>query len=151
MKTVISIALALLILAGLSACTQNNGHIGKRFGMWKLIRIDIDGKTDTEYKGNIFWCFQTGVIEMKESNGEYVVASSFGKCSEVDGNLILDYINHDNEHMQGSGYYSPLPATHLPAEKVLTLSILKLDRTEMKLLYHGDDDKAYIYTLKKWG
>ncbi len=147
MKTVISVILALLILAGLSACTQNNGHIGKRFGMWKLLSIEIDGQKDTGYTGDMFWMFQTGVIEMQQS-GYY---SCFGRCTEEGDKMILDFNNHDDINGPGSALYTPLPQTHLSAMKTITLSILKMTRTEMKLLWHGDDDKAYIYTFKKWG
>ena len=151
-KTIVSIALALLILAGLSACTQNNGHIGRRFGMWKLLRIEIDGQTDTEYQENLFWSFQSNVIEIKRSDGMDGFDSCFGRCDEIDDKLILDFKNHDDLNPPGYAYYTPPAATHLPGGKVLTLSILKLTRTDMKLMYYNpDDDKAYIYILKKWG
>ena len=40
---------------------------------------------------------------------------------------------------------------HMPANRLMTLRIEKLTSDTMVLLFHAPDDKAYIYTLKKWG
>lgn len=144
-KTVISIIIALLILAGLAAC-QNDGYIGRRFGMWKLVSIDIDGVRDPAYKGDFFWSFQTEVIKMTGPEWE-----SYGICSEENGNMFFNFINHDDKHPEGSQLYSPAPGMHMPANRLMTLRIEKLTSDTMVLLFHAPDDKAYIYTLKKWG
>lgn len=144
--------LALTAIAG--SCTHNNGDIGPWFGEWKLTAIEIDGTPDAAYKENIFWAFQTSVIEMIQVDPVTANVSNYGQrwgTWSQDGNtLTLNFTHHDDSAAEGSGKYTPYPATHLPGG-VSKLDIIKLSGSEIKLSYTAEDGKVYRYSLKKWG
>lgn len=147
MKIIFQVCVVLLLLFGLAACTQSGGHIGKRFGMWKVTKITIDGATDTTYDETMFWSFQSDIIDMKSSKGH-----SFGLCKEENGTLVLDYRHTDTEHPEpGSDLYSPLPQSLLPANSIIVLEILKMESHHMELRYTSPDNTVITYSLKKWG
>lgn len=148
MRTIFQVCIVLSLLFGLASCTQNGGNIGKRFGMWKVTEIFIDGSRDTDYDETMFWSFQSDIIDMTSSAGQ-----SFGICKEENGTLVLDYQHTDTAHPQpGSSLYSPLPQSKLPANSVIVLEILKLESHKMQLSYTSPDgDTTIIYNLKKWG
>ena len=148
MKTIFQVCVVLLLLFGLAACTHNGGDIGKRFGMWKVTEILINGVRDTGYDDTMFWSFQSEIIDMKSADGQ-----SIGVCKEENGTLVLDYCHTDTAHPQpGSSLYSPLPQSKLPANSVIVLDILKLESKHMQLSYTSPDgDKTIVYNLKKWG
>lgn len=142
-KIVRNILISLISILVLSGCTQSAGHIGGWFGQWKVTSIAIDGKEDASYKGNMFWSFHSDIIKM-QGGGE-----SYGTWEEKDNTLILNFSYGDNVAGEGSGRYSPLPASHLPVG-ISRLEILKKPGSEMTLRYNSDDGKSFVYKLKKW-
>ena len=154
MKIFIQIAIALVLLGLLAGCTQNDEWIGNRFGQWKLTEITIDGEPDASYQGNVFWAFQTGIIQMKRmrDNGAGLpgVTESFGGCREEGNTLILDYRNTDSEHFDDLQYYSPLPEMLMPDNSVITLKILTLTGSRMVVEYTDADGREIVYYLTKW-
>ncbi|MCM1518946.1 MAG: lipocalin-like domain-containing protein [Pseudoflavonifractor sp.] len=144
--------LLLLMAVMLGGCTHNNGDIGPWFGEWKLTSITVDGVPDTDYDGNIFWAFQTTVIEMlsvdDETTADY--RQRWGTWAQDGTVLTLDFTHSDDRNPAGSDKYIPFPATGLPAG-VSELDILSLSGSEIKLSYTADDGKVYGYLLKKWG
>ena len=62
-RIIIYSLLTIFSLTFLPSC-QNNGDIGPWYGMWKLTSLTIDGEEDPAYEGNVFWKFQTGVVQM---------------------------------------------------------------------------------------
>lgn len=152
-KIIVNIAVALLLLFMLAACTQNNGNIGLRFGMWRMKSIDINGIPDPQFDKPLFWSFQSGVIEMKIFNDKGdCLARSFGECEETEGKLILDFRNVDNENPDpGAPVYSPLAETHLPANSLVTLNIVEMSKKNMILTYVAPTGVTYTYKLSLWG
>ena len=147
MKTILQVCVVLLLLLGLASCTQSGGYIGKRFGMWKVTEILIDGVRDANYDETMFWSFQSEIIDMKSSAGQ-----SIGVCKEENGTLVLDYRYTDTAHPEpGSALYSPLPQSLLPVNTVIVLEILKLESRHMQLSYTSPEGKTIVYNLKKWG
>lgn len=136
----------------LGSCTHNNGDIGPWFGEWKLTTITVDGTPDAGYDGNIFWAFQTTVIEMlsadNETTGDY--RQRWGTWAQDGTTLTLNFTHSDNDNPAGSDKYIPFPETGLPAG-VSKLDIVSLSSSEIKLNYTADDGKTYGYLLKKWG
>lgn len=151
MKKVYYIFAILMCVMVLSSCTHNNGDIGNYFGTWKLQEIAIDGEKDTAYEGNVFWKFQNQVISMVRVNEVlHSTSESFGTWSEVDSNvLILDFSHSDDNHVQGSSFYSPLPETYLPKGQS-QLSIVSQTSTQMHLSYLDADGREIGYMFKKW-
>lgn len=154
MRKALRIIAAVVMTAISGSCTHNNGDIGPWFGEWKLTSIEIDGTPDAAYKGNIFWAFQTSVIEMIQVEPVTPDVSDYGQrwgtWSQEENTLTLNFTHHDDNAAEGSGKYTPYPATHLPGG-VSKLGIIKLSGSEIKLSYTANDGKTYTYSLKKWG
>lgn len=85
-KYVLIISLGLILLS-LFSCTRNNGGESQLYGQWKLQRIVIDGKEDTDYQGNMFWKFQNKTIEMLLVTQEHDQVHSFGNYRLTDNTL----------------------------------------------------------------
>lgn len=133
------------------SCTRNNGDIGDYFGTWKLEQITINNKKDTEYKGNIFWGFQSSVFTMKEVNDTlHTKSEHWGTWEEQNDKLILNFTHSDNSNPQSSFKYSPAKATYLPANSISILDIITLSGNEMKLQYTDSIGNIFNYDLTKW-
>lgn len=148
MNKIIKALLPIFILSIFSSC-QNNGNIGDWYGMWKLQSITIDGVDDPEYEPNVFWKFQTGVIQMvrySETSG----STGTGTWKEKNGILELTYEYSDNSNPEASRKYSTLSGMHLPATGVIPLEITKKPSSSMILTYRAEDGTNYVYTFKKW-
>ena len=132
MKQGLFICLLSLLFWG---CTQNNGHIGVNFGMWKLEELTINGEPDTAYL----------VVRISDY---HEVFECYGTWSESDDGkqMFLNFTYHDNG---GTWKYVPLSETHLP-EGLSTLDILSRSRGEMHLRHTADDGTCYEYRLEKW-
>lgn len=145
---ILIIAVAVIFL--MTGCTHNNGDIGPYFGTWKLTGIEVDGKPDETYSGNIFWQFQSTVFCMRQVNAHHDTDIRWGSWEETaDGMLVLNFTHHDDEHPVGSSLYSPLPATGLAS----AVNYLKIDRkssSHLTLTYLSDGGPAYCYYLRKW-
>lgn len=152
MKRISLISLLLLLVVGFQSCTHNNGDIGPFFGTWKVTEITIDSQPEAAYQGNLFWAFQTSVINMRtvDPSTNLSSAESWGDWEEDGNTLHLNFSHTDDSHpTPGSSKYSPLPASHLPAG-TSELSILSISSSDMRLSYTAPDGTVYGYSLKKW-
>ena len=135
----------------LSSCTHNNGDIGPYFGTWKLLSISVDGVEDVDYAGNVFWKIQNEVECMVRVNESAHTANEcWGTWKEIGNVLQLNHTHWDDNHKQGSFYYSPLPETHLPANSISDLEIVSLSGSSMQLKYVTDDKRVVGYKFTKW-
>ena len=151
MKYILKLISFTFIILFACSCTRNNGDIGDYFGTWKLNQISINSENDATYKGNLFWGFQSTVFMMKEVNDTtHTKLEHWGTWEENDNKLLLDFTHSDNNNPQGSTKYSPAKATHLPANAISTLDIIKITGKEMKLQYTDSLGNIYNYDLTKW-
>lgn len=150
MKNCLTIIIAVLVMSFMSGCTHNNGDIGPYFGTWKLTGMEIDGKPDASYSGNIFWQFQSTVFCMRQVNAHHDTDIRWGSWEETDdGMLVLNFTHRDDEHPTGSSIYSPIPATGL-ATAVNYLTIEKKSSSHLTLTYLSEEGLTYCYHLLKW-
>ena len=141
-KTAITaFCLLLLTLLLLPACTHNNGDIGQWFGQWKVEKIEIDGTPDPDYKGDVFFRFQSSVFALARTDRkDYFTANIwFGSWNETDGMLTIDFPNDVNKvpgglHLSESNHFR----------------ILRNDGSRKTLELDSSDGKRYTYHLKSW-
>lgn len=154
MKLATRFIVLLIIALTFNACTHNNGDIGELFGTWKLQSITIDGEIDSSYDNNVLWKFQSSIMSMIRANDStHNRLETWGTWSYAndDTQLELNFTHTDNDNPKpGSTKYSPLPETYLPKATIFTLDIIKLNNSEMILVYHSIDGKEYRYKFKKW-
>ena len=154
MKLATRFIVLLIIALTFNACTHNNGDIGELFGTWKLQSITIEGEIDSSYDNNVLWKFQSSIMSMIRANDStHNRLETWGTWSYAndDTQLELNFTHTDNDNPKpGSTKYSPLPETYLPKATISTLDIIKLNNSEMILLYHSIDGKEYRYKFKKW-
>lgn len=149
--------IAFFALTLFSSCTHNNGDIGELFGTWKLQSITINNEIDTTYQNDIFWKYQASVTSMIKVNDDtHDFSDVWGTWRYVnDGSAIeFDYTHSDNDNIQGSFKYSPLPETHLPSNSIFIMDVQELNDSHMTLRYLSENDSSliseYIYKFKKW-
>ena len=147
-RKIIYSLLTVLSLTFLLSC-QNNGDIGPWYGMWKLTSLTIDGEEDPDYNGNVFWKFQTGVVQMVRYYNNSGTCT--GTWKEKSGTLELTYIYSDDLNEEASRKYSTLTGMHLPSTGVIPLEIVKRPSSTMVLKYRSEEGVTYVYTFKKWG
>lgn len=153
MKKFSKAVVACIITLLFTSCLQNNGQIGPWYGMWKLTSLTINGVDDPEYEGNVFWKFQTGIVQMIEYDVENESSiTSTGTWKEKGNVLELTYEYSDDSHQdpETSQKYTTLIGMHLPSTGVINLDINKKPGSSMKLTYRAEDGTAYVYTFKKW-
>ncbi len=151
MKATIKTIILCSVLLLLPSCLQNNGHIGAWYGMWKLTSLTIDGEEDPEYEGNVFWKFQTGVIQMNKLIDDGLTLS-VGTWSDKGDILELtyDYYDDNTPEPEKTQKYTTLKGLHLPSTGIINLEINKRPSSSMQLTYRGEDGKTYVYKFKKW-
>ena len=147
-RLIIYYLLTIFSLAFLPSC-QNNGDIGPWYGMWKLTSLTINGEEDPAYDGNVFWKFQTGVVQMIRYYNN--AGTCTGTWKEKSGTLELTYVYSDDANVEASKKYSTLDGMHLPATGVIPLEIVKRPSSKMVLKYRSEEGVTYVYTFKKWG
>lgn len=147
--TILIVTASMLLPSG---CTHNNGDIGPWFGQWKMTRMDIDGVADAEYQGNIYWSFQTNIFQMKKITPGVVnhADTRWGTWSEEGDCLLLNFTYSSALTPPGSGVYTPLPETYIPADQVSRLEILKRPGDSMELSFTTPQGKQITYYLIKW-
>lgn len=141
----IRIFLILFIAMAASGCTQNGGHIGKLFGRWHLDAIEADGCAAPERHGDIYWAFQSDVIQMMRENAPNDFSTIFGLFRLDDNTLFIDF-PEAAKPTQTDGK-PPFPETGLPRES--RLQVLKLTGKEMVLLYQATPQGTLTYRLRK--
>ena len=96
MKKLIYTLFALVALLPLAGCTHNNGDIGPWFGQWRVENITVNGEKDAEYKGNLFFAFQSSVLRISTTNTQtHEMSTLFSNWEEVKGYMNIK-INEDN-------------------------------------------------------
>ena len=148
MKTTKLLLICCLLPLFFAGCTQNNGHIGPNFGLWKLTELTVDGEPDTAYPNNVVWKFHSSILSMTRILEHHETFECYGTWSESDDGkqMFLDFSYHDDG---GTWKYVPLSETHLPAG-LSTLDILSRSRRKMHLRYTAPDGTQYEYRLEKW-
>lgn len=118
----------------LSACTHNDGDIGKLFGKWQL--KEIRSEKESQAYHTIFYNFQNAIVWLQYLESDHVVKTAHG------------YFLHqqDNLHLQMTDL-SDTADIHLFAlpDMTVTFGIKKLTKKEMILTW---DEKEWI--LKKY-
>jgi hypothetical protein len=131
------VAGTLICLASLCSCTQVGGHIGPWFGQWNITAIDIDGKPDTDYTGNLYMSFQADIVRLSGIIGTWTV-------DDDNATLTLHFATDANSA-------TPPSALHLPSG-YSSLSVLQLSQGDITLRYVTPTEPpvSYTYYLKKW-
>lgn len=149
-RLIYNIILAATLVGIVASCTHHNGDIGVYFGTWKLESITVDGVESEEYRGDMFWKFQSEVICMETvDDALHTRTDHWGKWSEADGVLTLNYTFSDDNSPAGTSKYAPPAVTGLPAA-VSHLDIVSKSGSRIVLRYVTGDGKAYQYILGKW-
>lgn len=152
-KSLISAAVACILLSILGGCTRNNGDIGILFGTWQLNQIDTDNVPDTDYERNIFWKFQNDLIQLTRVYPEDITPGYsyvIGTWNEDNGYLFLNFTHHDGDPEGENDRYRPFSEMHLPYGIVSALQIEKMTSSEMVLHFTSPDDgQHYTYHLSK--
>lgn len=129
-------ALVLTLLAG---CTHNNGDIGPLFGKWKVTAIEADGTAQPDYRGNVFWSFQSHTVEVTAVFDHHERYDGFGCWSMAGDELILSFPDSDRQ---------PPEQAALPSE--CTMTVLRLNSKNAVFRYLLPEGGSLTYTLTKW-
>lgn len=135
----ISLFFLILIFAG---CTHNGGPSGPLYGRWHLERIEGENMAEPAQSGEIFWAFQSGMIQIQRDNGNHSVSTIYGSYRLVDDTMFIDFPEEK---------FVPFTEVGLGRENIL--QVLKLTRSEFILLYNPDPSDPSVsltYYLKKW-
>ncbi len=141
MKKALYTILSTIALLFATGCMHNNGDIGPWFGQWKIERIEKDGATIEDYKGDGFLRFQSETIAVvKTYESENKITTNWGNWVEGDG--YMDVVMKEfNNRSDGGMFYLP--------EK-FRFNIIKRDGKDKILSVTNDDGAVYTYYLKKW-
>lgn len=134
-----TLILPLLTMLFMSSCTQNGGHIGAIFGRWHLVSIEADNMEAPELTDDIYWAFQSDVVQMQMTRDHHEVSQIFGVFTLDDEILTLRFPEER---------YKPFAQTGLSRDN--RLEVLKLTYSEMRLLYRPSEEATLTYYLKKW-
>lgn len=148
MRTIKSIILLLVMIIAMPACTHNDGDIGDYFGRWKLTQITLNGDERVYNFDNVFWCFQSDIIEIDIVDETYHDKERYyGTFFYDDDSLILDFGHGDNNTTAGTGGYASPYGMFLENE-VNILDVVSQSGDEMHLRYVKDDYVADYYLIK---
>lgn len=153
MKSKLSILLATtaLLLAIATACTQNNGHIGRIFGVWRLDAVAVDGVDDTTFDADITWAFQGDIIEIQTNLPHHDRILSFGSFSLTDdeSRLLLDFTHSDAANPAGTRQYALPAAMLLPTPATYTCAVDWSGSRAMAVTATRADGRLITYYLTK--
>lgn len=141
MKQIAKNMICLAALLMVASCTTNNGDIGPWFGTWRVTEITTDGVADADYRGNMFFKFQSTVFEMLLVYDDHGTENRFGIWNDDGkGNLTVSFPDVK---------YEPLPQSHMRAEQnVLTFNGVQSSGFVLRL--DSPDGHVYTYRLVKW-
>ena len=141
MKQIAKNMILLAAMLMVASCTTNNGDIGPWFGTWRVTEITTDGVADADYRGNMFFKFQSTVFEMLLVHDDHGTENRFGIWNDDGkGNLTVSFPDANHE---------PLPQSHMMAEQnVLTLNGVQSSGFVLRL--DSPDGHVYTYRLVKW-
>lgn len=141
MKQIAKNMILLAAMLMVASCTTNNGDIGPWFGTWRVTEITTDGVADADYRGNMFFKFQSTVFEMLLVYDDHGTENRFGVWND-DGKGTLTVSFPDANH-------EPLPQSHMRAEQnVLTFNGVQSSGFVLRL--GSPDGHVYTYRLVKW-
>jgi hypothetical protein len=131
-------------------CTTNNGDIGPLYGQWKLTDISVDGVSDANYAGDIFWLFQSHVISMRRTDADHTQHACYGSWTRPTDDLLeLDFTHTDDGSPDIDYRYTPFTDTLLP-RAIARLTIVTLNSSRFVAAYDTTDGRHIVYTLEKW-
>lgn len=139
MRTLVLIIVSVIMILTAS-CTHNGGDIGLWGGTWHLERIYINGVENITYTGNVFWKFQSDVIDMVETDDEmHERQDHYGTwmTSDNDKTLTIDFSHGSDRFPAGSADYIPPAITGLRGG-ITQLEIEKLTGRNLVLRYDND-------------
>lgn len=135
----------LLTAATTSSCTQNDGHIGRWFGFWRLETITVDGEPDTAYDSNIVWAFQGDIIQISLMLPGHDLDSGYGTWTDGDGALT---INFDYRSAEPTDYDLPA-AMHLGSKGTYRFAISDDHGNRLTLTTTNPDGRRIAYRLAR--
>lgn len=139
-------ALTAIICLALSGCTQNNGHIGKLFGSWALVAMDVDSEP---YEPNCetYLSFQSNVAVFMHDTGNYEYANRVCTWSRHENIISFDFDHHDDKNPAGTDTYAP-PEWLLLDDLKIAMTITRLDNGHLDMVYLNDG-KSYTYKFER--
>lgn len=131
-------ALIFMVFLILTGC-QNNGHIGKIYGQWKVTHIECENTSlQEEYTGFMYWSFQNSTTCLTITD-DYTIWQVYGNWRMEDGTLFMEFPDEE---------FAPPSYTGLTREN--ELQVLKFTSKEMIVCLHPTLDSSITYYLKKW-
>lgn len=88
------VAILLVAMAWFCGCTRNDGDIGPLFGTWQMTERSVEGVEVSEPLPpveELFWSFQSSVIEMKHVYSTSRYESVYGNWEMGGKSLTLDF------------------------------------------------------------
>ena len=139
-------ALATMICLVLCGCTQNNGHIGKLFGSWALVAMDVDGEP---YEPNCetYLSFQSNVAVFIRDTGNYEYTNRVCTWNRSENLITFDFNHHDDNNPVGTDTYTP-PGWLLLNNLKIEMTIMRLDNGHLDMVYLNDG-KSYTYKFER--
>lgn len=149
-RIILHIIIALTALTAMTGCTQNDGHIGDLFGVWRLEKMTADGTEVKLYDAETLlytWRFQEKVIYIQTLLPHEDFDRAKGMFIHPDDGKTLT-LSFDFSDTDGTIWYTP--PTALCLEKVTVLTVNRLDSKHLDLTYtNSDTGITYTYSLRK--
>lgn len=127
----------------MGGCMQNDGNIGRWFGMWKVECIEHNDVALSDYHGNVVLKFQSGVMESCSVYDHHVLGRWVASCRYEPDALI---VSAGNDPTGSAGF---APEMKLPWVDNIRLQIIAAEDDRTTLRYEGDEQNVYVYYLKK--
>lgn len=128
------------VVAIFCSCTKNNGDIGFWFGQWKVDSIHVGDTIDTTYAGNLFFSFQSDVIDVNRMDAHHVDNHAYGRWTEDSDSTITIYFTEES--------YPPVDGYMQQGANVLGYSHRRTDRLNLTL--NRDSLPTVVYYMEKW-
>ncbi len=146
-RSILTLAIVLLISLLSASCTQNNGHIGKLFGSWSLTEMTCDGEQLTLPSGSTggIMSFQGAVVRFNLLFGPETHDVSVATWSQLDETITFNF-NHSADGIPtGTGGYAPIAWLHF-SELTETVNVTELSNSH--LYFWRQDKDGHIYNYK---
>ena len=149
MKRFLPICFLACIACIVSGC-QNDGHIGRLFGVWRVQKFTIDGieAENTLYKSTTFG-FQNNIVEvvaLDEHPGDALI--QWGTWSEEGDNFILNFTHSDSSTPPATGIYAAPWWLGMSSTAPMSMRVSHKGDT-FTLTWTTDDGTINIYELAK--
>ena len=135
-----ALALVAALAMATASCSKNDGDSGFWFGQWRVSAIGVDTVEVSSYEGNLYFSFQSDVVEQKIVYSNHSTDQSFGHWtySEQESTITL-YFDDD--------LYSPLDGYLADGENILTYSRAGSSTIYLTLT---EEERTVKFTLVKW-